>query len=959
MSMIVSSGGGVGVRRDMRAIVAEAASPIGSTRPREAPYGEHVPVPYPAHWAADVVLGDGRPCHVRPIRADDAERLVAFHSRLSAETIYFRFFAPYPELSAKDVERFTTVDYRDRLALVATEGGEIIGVARYDRLDSPLDAEVAFTIRDDHQGRGLGGVLLEHLAAAAWERGLRRFVAEVLPQNRRMLGTFRQAGYSVSQRMEDGVFHLTFSLEPTERILSVQAAREHRSEARSIDRLLHPQGVAVIGASRTPGRIGHELLRHLRDYELDGPLYAVHPQAESILGLPTFASVTDIPHALDLAVIAVPAASVLEVVSQCAAAGVAGLVVVSAGFSDTETEEGRQRQRELVLTAREAGMRVVGPNCLGIINTDPRVSLNASLSSVVPGRGRVGVFCHSGAVGMSVLAAVDRRGLGLSSFVSAGNRADVSANDLLQYWESDQATSLILLYLESIGNPRKFTRITRRLSRSKPVVAVRSGRYSQTMAVGHHIRRTRLPPRAVDAVFEQSGVVQTATLRELFDVGAVLAFQPLPRGDRVAVVGTSAALEILAIDAVGEARLSVAHGFPSLAQSATPEEIGRALQDSCESPDADAVLFVHIPSVGVDQTAVHEAITDVSARANKPLLAVTPADDGIGWGPAGMGLLPVLGSGGRPERGSVPTFPNVDDAVRALALVRGYARWRGAEVTDLPTFPDVHPERARALVDDWLAQADGDLTGVLRPGDLSDMAGVTADPGAPAHELEPDQATRLLASYGIRVWPSVPVHSEEAAVVAAERLGYPVVLKTTTPWLAHRVDLGSVRLNLESERAVRTAYLSMVSQLDDMAGRRMVVQAMAPPGVATLVAAQDDPLFGPVISFSLGGVAAELLDDRAYRIPPLSLSEARRLVAAPKASPLLRGYRGADPVDIEALCTLLARLGLLIDDVPSISSVELNPIVVSGSGAHVLSATIQIQAQPDRLEMGTRRLLDV
>jgi predicted CoA-binding protein/GNAT superfamily N-acetyltransferase len=288
------------------------------------------------------VLRDGRPCHVRPIRPDDSARLVEFHQRLSAETIYFRFFAPYPELSDRDVTRFVNVDYTDRVALVATEGGELIAVARFDKL-SPRDAEVAFVVRDDHQGRGLGAVLLEHLAAAAWETGLRRFVAEVLPNNRRMLATFREAGYVVSQRMEDGVFHLTFDLEPTDAILDVRAAREHRSEARSVERLLNPVGVAVIGASRTPGRIGHELLRHLRDYGSQGPLYAIHPEADSILGIPAYRHITDIPQPVDLAAVAVPADAVLPVVAECAAAGVSGLVVVSSGFADTATDEGRAR----------------------------------------------------------------------------------------------------------------------------------------------------------------------------------------------------------------------------------------------------------------------------------------------------------------------------------------------------------------------------------------------------------------------------------------------------------------------------------------------------------------------------------------------------------------------------------------------------------------------------------------
>lgn len=900
------------------------------------------------------MLRDGRPCHVRPIRPDDDTRLVHFHSRLTAETIYFRFFAPYPELSDRDVTRFVNVDHTDRVALVATEGGEIIAVARYDRLN-PRDAEVAFVVRDDHQARGLGAVLLEHLAAAAWERGLRRFVAEVLPNNRKMLNTFREAGYVLSQRMEDGVFHLTFDLEPTEQVLSVRAAREHRSEARSVQRLLNPMGVAVIGASRAPGRTGHEILRHLRDYGSQGPLYAIHPEAESILGVTAYPHITDIPETVDLAVVAVPAESVLDVVAECAEADVQGLVVVSAGFADTSTEEGRSRQRQLVRTAREAGMRVVGPNCLGIINTDPQVSLNASLSPLVPERGRVGLFCQSGALGVTVLETVARRGLGLSSFVSAGNRADVSANDLLQYWEADPASSLILLYLESIGNPRKFTRITRRLSRAKPVVAVRSGRYSQTLPLGHHVRRTSLPSSAVDAVFEQSGVIQTSSLVGMFDVAAILAYQPLPRGDRVAVVGTSAALEILAADAVESAGMTVSYGHPSLAQSASADQIRDALRGATEHPAADAVIFVHIPSVGADQTDVHAAVTDVSNHSTKPLVAVMPAADGTGLIPAGMGLLPVSGHDGRPEHGSVPTFSNVEEAVHAVSLVRGYSRWRDTEQVDIPVFPDIDPEQARGSVEKWLADAAGETTAGLTPVREEPDQPDTSEAGL---DLVAEQVAELLACYGIRVWPVRKVRSEAEAVAAAEELGYPVVLKTTAPWLAHRVDLGSVRMNLESERAVRGAYLSMVAQLDEMAGNRLVVQTMAPPGVSTVIGAVDDPLFGPVVRFGLGGVASDLLGDQAYRIPPLSMADSRRLVASPKASPLLRGYRGADPVDVEALCQIVARVGLLVDEIPALAALELNPIIVSGSGAAVLGATARIRTHWDRLDVGVRRLLD-
>ncbi|MGV1006226.1 MAG: GNAT family N-acetyltransferase [Candidatus Nanopelagicales bacterium] len=927
---------------------AAETSSIGVPAPGSPEHPE-----YPGHWEADVVLRDGRPCRVRPITPADAAALREFHSHLSSETIYFRFFAPYPELTDRDVNRFVNVDYRDRVALVATTRDEIIGVGRYDKVNA-RDAEVAFVVRDDHQGRGIGAMLLEHLAAAAWEQGLRRFVAEVLPNNRRMLVTFREAGYAVAQRMEDGVFHLTFDIEPTDRILTVRSAREHRFEARSVERLLNPVGVAVIGASTQPARFGHELLRHLRDYGLRGPLYAVHPTADSILGIAAYPHVADLPGPVDLAVIAIPAESVQGVLAECADAGVGGVVVISSGFADVSGEEGRARQRELVRTARESGMRVVGPNCLGIINTDPRVALNASLSPLVPSRGRVGLFCQSGALGVTILETVARRSLGLTSFVSAGNRADVSANDLLQYWESDPATKLILLYLESIGNPRKFTRITRRLSRDKPVVAVRSGRYTQTLPLGHNIRRTLLPPKAVDAVFEQSGVVQTSSLGELFDVGAILAYQPLPRGDRVAVVSSSPALAILAMDALGQARL-IESGDVDLPQSADATEIGAALARAALDPECDSVLFAHIPSMGADQSDVHNAITEVSRNSAKPVIAVMPAADATGLIPAGLGLLTVPGPDGQPEHGSVPTFSNVEDAVRALALVRGYARWAAAEEETIPHYPDIDSERARELLHQWVAEVGEDATQVLGADhEYTDVA----DPIAPTFELTARQTEELLGCYGIKVWRSVVIDSEESAVAAAAAVGYPVVLKTTAPWLAHRADLGGVRLNLESERALRAAYLSLVAQLDEVAAARLVVQRMAPPGVATVIGAVDDALFGPVVRFGLGGVASELLGDEEHRIPPLSLEEARRLVEAPKASPLLHGYRGADPVDTEALCEIVARVGLMADDLPALATLDLNPVVVSARNCAVLGATARVRMTWERLDIGVRRLLD-
>ena len=446
--------------------------------------------------------------------------------------------------------RFTQVDHDDRVALVALVGGAIVGVVRYDRLGvGAHEAEVAFVVRDDFQGYGLGSVLLEHLAGVARERGVRRFVAEVLPANHRMLGVFRDAGYASVTAVEDGVVRLDLEIEPTATSRAVTESREHRAESRSIERLLAPTSVAVIGASRDADSVGSTLLRNLVDSGFTGLAYAINPHAsEAVQGVATYASVTDVPGPVDLAVVASPADTLLEVVADCAAKGVHALVVVSGGFAETGAE-GRERQRLLVQAAHAAGMRVVGPNCLGFINTDPALLLNASLSPVMPGRGRIGFFSQSGALGIALLETLVRRGLGVSTFVSAGNRADVSGNDLMQFWEEDEATDVLLLYLESIGNPRKFSRIARRTSRAKPIVAVKSGRSSQGIPLGHRVRSTTLPPSAVDEMFRQSGVIQVDTLAALFDVAMVLTFQPLPVGRRVRVFGNSDALAVLAADA--------------------------------------------------------------------------------------------------------------------------------------------------------------------------------------------------------------------------------------------------------------------------------------------------------------------------------------------------------------------------------------------------------------------------
>ena len=874
---------------------------------------------YPAHWEADVVLADGGTAHLRPITPQDADALQAFHVRQSPESTYLRFFAPMPRLSDADLARFTTVDHVNRVALVATVGDDIVAVGRFDRI-GPHTAEVAFNVSDAHQGRGLGSVLLEHLAAAARENGVHRFVAEVLPQNRRMLGVFRDAGYEVRHDFEDGVVSLSFDIDPTERSLAVMASREHRAEFRSVAALLAPRSVVLVGASRRPATVGHRLLRDLLEADFAGPLHVVHPEADEVLGVRAVRAIADLPadpdSPLDLAVIAVPADAVLDVVHQCARARVRGLLVVSGGFAETGPQ-GLERQRALVRVARANGMRVVGPNSWGLVNTDPAVRLNAGLLPRLPVPGRVGLFCQSAAMSASVLETAELRGVGVSSFVSAGNRADVSGNDCMQYWEEDERTSVVGLYLESMGNPRKFSRIARRLAASKPVVVMRSGASALGAARGHAVRESRAPVEAFDAMLRQSGCIRVHTVHELLDVAALLATQPLPSGPRVGVVANSEALGALVADACVGSGLVVPGGPSSVPITAGQEQFVHALEDAVADDGVDAVVAAFVSPVGTRGEDVASAVAQAASGASRPVLAC------------------LLGMGTGHQDG-VPTYSTPEEAVRALAAVTWYAGWRGRENTPRVDPPGRDPAAARRLVERLLAPGAGDH-----------MSGV---------RLGPDAAAELLACYGLRLWPAVPVDGPEAAVAAAAQLGYPVALKTTAPHLRHRVDLGGVRLDIAGPAELADDVVEMTARLTPLGGGELVIQAMAPAGVACVVRSVEDPLYGPVVSFGLGGDATDLLGDWAHRIAPLTTGDVSEAVRSVRAAPKLTGHRGARPVDVAAVEDVVARVSCLADDLPEVAELELNPVVVSEQGAHVLGAVVRLAPVAARADAGRREL---
>ncbi len=889
---------------------------------------------YPRHWEADVLLRDGQAAHLRPISPDDEQLLVDFYAQVSAESKYLRFFAPMPTLSDRDVERFTHVDHHDRVAFVLTVAGKMIAVGRFDRLDAGPDAEpghageaeVAFLVQDAHQGRGIAQLLLEHLAQAGRERGVEKFVAEVLPENVRMIQIFRDAGYHVAGGFEDGVMRLEFPIDSTDTSIGVMAAREHRAEAASIERFLHARSVAVIGASRRQDTIGQTMVRNLVLGDYQGRVYVVNPAAESVAGMPAYPSVADIPDHVDVAVVAVPADAVPDVVLDCAAKSVHGLVVISSGFAETG-DEGRQRQRRLVGLARSYGLRLIGPNCLGVINTAADVSLNASLSPLMPPRGRAGFFCQSGALGVAILEKVSRRGLGLSTFVSAGNRADVSGNDLLQYWEEDPATEVVLLYLESIGNPRKFSRIARRVSRRKPVVAVKSGRTTQGVPMGHAVRSMVAPQAAVDAMFRQAGVIQVDTLDEMFDVAQIVAHQPLPRGRRVAVVGNSDALGLLAADAAAAVGLQVQH-LVALGAEATAEDFEDALDAAIDDPSVDAVVAVYIPPLNISGVDVANVLAAVGEQSEKPLISTFLAAEGV---PELLRVPDVAGASA--GRGSVPSYPAPEAAVRALARVVDYAEWCARAQADVEPADEADLRRAARRCTQVLMDAPE------------------------GRDLAYDELRDVLDAYGIDLWERVEVAGEEEAVAAGERLGWDVVLKATAEHLRHRPDLAHVWRNIDTAGEMRDAWQSMRDVVDSPDSAGFIVQRVASPGVPVTMGVLEDPLFGPVVSFGVSGPASELLGDRSYRIPPMHRGDVADMVREIKAAPLLFGYRGSEQVDVAAVEHLLLRLAQLKNDLAQIRSLELSLVLVGAHGATVLNAHGRVEPVSDaRSDWFVRRL---
>jgi acetyl coenzyme A synthetase (ADP forming)-like protein len=873
---------------------------------------------YPIEYESDVVVRDGSTLRLRPARAGDGPALCEFFDRLSDESWHARFFRARGAMPA-EAPRLAAVDYDNEFTLVAEAGGRLSGVASYSRNPRVRDrAEVAFAVANALQGRGVGTRMLDVLAGIARDRGIRTFDAYVLQDNDRMMRVFLDSGFELDQRLDGGVVSVTLSLRPTPRYESLAAERSQAAATASMKAFFEPRTVAVVGANRNRGKIGSEILHNLSATGFTRRLVAVHPTAASIDDVTAYPRVTDVPGDVDLAVISVPCAAVSAVVDDCIVKRVRAIVIISAGFGETGAA-GRALEQALVEQARTAGIRLIGPNCMGLLNTDPAIRLNATFSPVVPIEGRVAFSTQSGALGLAILEYLQQLHLGLSSFVSVGNKADVSGNDLIQYWADDPRTDVILLYLESFGNPRRFSQIARRVARKKPIVAVKSGRSAAgARAASSHTGALAASDAVVDALFKQAGIIRTTTIEELFDVATLVAHQPLPAGRRVAILSNAGGPAIMAADACEAQGLQLATltdetvralraflpaaasvGNPvDMLASAPPDHYRRATRVLLSDEAVDSLLVIFIPPLVTRADEVAGAIVAGARGATKPVVA---------------NFLSARGA--PPELAPIPSYMFPEAAIAALAHATTYGAWRRRPTGVIPTFADVRPEAIRAIVDAALARGDGWLT--------------------------PDEAQRLVEAAGIATASVRLVASEDEAVAAAASIGYPVALKAAGPEILHKTDIGAVRLDVADADAVRTAFQSLRSRVGEaMTGA--IVQQMISGGVEMLVGAVTDPVFGPIVACGSGGVLVDLLQDTAFRLHPLTDLDATDMVNGLRSAALIRGYRGHAPADERALVDMLLRISVLLEIGPEIQELDINPLKVLARGARAVDVRVRL-----------------
>jgi acetyl coenzyme A synthetase (ADP forming)-like protein len=869
----------------------------------------------------DVILRDGSTLRLRAPEEADRQALLDFFSGLSERSLYLRFHG-IPSVDERLVEPVLEPEWDESGALVGsvTDDGQerIVGLANYVRLRDPRSAEVAFTVADAYQGRGIGTRLLEQLAARGAAHGIERFVGEVMADNAPMIRVFEGVGFEVTRALSGGEVEMTFPIAPTADYASRVAERDHVAVVASLRPFFEPRSVAVLGASPRRGTIGGELFRNILEGEFTGAAYPVNRKGEPVAGVRGYSTVSEIPDPIDLAVVCLPAAAVLGTVEEVLEAGVKAVCVISAGFAEVGSE-GEERQRALVALIRAHGARLLGPNCLGIASA--AVRLDATFASRAAPPGNIGFSSQSGALGLALLEATESRGLGLSAFVSIGNKADVSSNDLLEWWEDDPETEVVLLYLESFGNPRRFATLARRVARTKPILAVKSGTTGAgARAASSHTAALAGSEAAVDALFRQAGVIRASSLEELIDVATLLSSQPLPRGRRVAILTNAGGLGILCADACDAAGLelpplgaetvdalrALLPGEASLANpvdmlgSATEESYEQALPLLLADPAVDAVIALFVPAVTATAESVATAIASAVSEddAEKPVLAVVMSSEGI--------PLPLR------EAGAGAAFAYPESAARALGRAAERADWLRRPLGSEPALEDVDRDAALEVVQRVLDETDD-------------------------RWLDPAETRELLDAYGLPLVPERVATSADEAVAAAESLGHPVVVKTAAPG-AHKTETGGIALDLSDEDAVRAAV--------ERIGTPVIVQPMVSGGAELLAGLVQDPVFGPLVAFGPGGVLAELIGEASFRIAPITDIDARELVSEGKAGTLVRGFRGAPPADEGALVDLLFRLARLGQDLPAVSELDLNPVLARPDGCVALDARVRV-TRPD------------
>ena len=889
----------------------------------------------------DVVLRDGSTVRVRAMRPEDEGLLFALFKSLSADSRWLRFMSAASDSAlAAEAHREASVDYCRKFGLIALTGAEdrIVGHAFYTAISEDR-AEVAFAIADDYQRRGLATILLVLLAEVAAANSIQVFEAETLSSNTAMLNVFRESGFPTKITVAAGELLVRFPTSPTPEAIEKFERRDSVASVTALQLFFNPRAVAVIGASRKHDSIGGVIFRNLLSYGFQGPVYPVNPSATVVQSVPAYKSVEEVPGPVDLAIIVVPAAEVVAAAESCGRKGVKALVVISAGFSEIGSR-GQDGQSELLRVCRAYGMRLIGPNCMGILNTDSDVQLDATFAPSAPPCGRVGFSSQSGALGLAIMEYANSLGLGISTFVSVGNKADISGNDLLRYWENDEATEVVLLYLESFGNPRKFSQIARRVGKKKPIVVVKSGRSKAgARATSSHTGALiAASDITVDALFRQSGVIRTDTLEELFDVATLLANQPLPNGRRVGIITNAGGPAILCADAcearglevplltdVSQQKLrivlkreaSVSNPVDMIA-SATAEQYREAIRTVGSDPNIDSLIVIFVPPLVTRVEDVAQVISQEVAALNrtKPLATVLMSP-----------LKPPIAL----TNARVPVYQFPETAAIAMARAARYGEWRNRPEPPRVELNDVRREDAAAIVATALQRGEGWLT--------------------------PEEVAELFDCYGLRMVQQRFVKTPDEAAEAACELGGPAALKVIAPNVLHKTEAGGVRLKLRGPEEVRTAANEMFSRLDaqDQPPTGFIVQRMAEAGVEMILGVVHDPQFGPVVACGAGGTQVELLRDVAVRLTPISKPEASEMIRALKTYPLLDGFRGGKKFDVPALEDALVRLSALVDDIPQIAELDCNPFVVSEQGGEILDARVRVASVEPRPLIGVRR----